>query len=126
MRRQYGLPLLLVAMLLLSGCAAVIAGTAAVAGTWAYMDGWLKRDYYASVENTLEASALACEDMGYRVTDRSFEPDEAEVRAENDEERVWVDIDWIAPGTVTVAIRVGWLGDKEASRQIHKKIEERL
>lgn len=133
-RRNY-LVWLAVGIFLLSGCAApaavgliavgTAAGTAGV-GTYVYVNGELKTDYYVSFDKAWEACQKTVADMrGYDV-----QPDkgigEASISSVVESENVRINLKYKAKDVTTVAIRVGVMGNKTSSQLIHDRINENI
>ena len=67
MRRATAAVLFVVALTWLTGCAAVLIGAGAGAGTYAYVKGELIRTYQKSYESTLSAVESVVDDLGMSV-----------------------------------------------------------
>ena len=81
-RQRVRLSYLLISSLALtgSGCLAVAAGTAIVAGgvaAGAYLTGGVDRDYKAGIQETLAATKLSLTDFGMTVSKEKAENDTA-------------------------------------------------
>lgn len=118
--------LLLILVLLSTGCAAVVIGGAAAVGTYTYTAGQLKKTYNANLDATYKATIAGCESLGLPVLDREKQLSKASVKTMDGELDVWISIDVQSSTTTEVSIRVGYLGDEQASRRIHEAIGSKL
>ena len=113
---------------LLTGCAVVaIVGAAAVGtGTYAYVNGELKREYPAPLDHTWAATVESLQALEVEVIDS--DKDQAGGRIEG----LWYEKSTkltfeSKPDEITlVKIRVGTFGDRDASEQIGNEIQKRL
>ena len=112
--------------LLLTSCAAIVVGAVAAVGTYAYMDGWLERDYKTSVDQAYSACLSTCDAMGLTVVEKEKRIDGADIKAKDSSTNVWFDLDQEEDGYVSISVRYGLTGDEEASRRIHENIQSRL
>jgi hypothetical protein len=120
---------LIVAALLLSGCAAAVIGGAAMgvgSGTYYYMNGTLEADYSHSFDETWEACRKTVADLrGLDVLpDKKIA--EAGIKATIDGARVQISVTYKARNVTTVAVRVGWFGNERSSRFIQDRIGDNL
>ena len=111
---------------LLSGCAYAVIGGAAAGGTYAYVAGWLHKDYEESLEQTYEASLEAMQDLEIRVETKTLSLSKADVRGKKGDETITVKMEKQSGGVVKVSVRVGLLGDEQASREVHEAIADNL
>ncbi|WP_018124791.1 DUF3568 family protein [Desulfovibrio oxyclinae] len=123
--------LVLAMMLLLSavavtGCGAIIAGTAAATGTYVYVDGQAKADYRASLGRTYDASLAACRSLGMNITGQEIDGDSASISADYRGDTIWIRLSLEGDNFTQVSVRVGLLGDKVQSRRIHDSIAANL
>jgi hypothetical protein len=114
---------------LFSGCAALVVGGAAVSagtGTFFYVNGELKTDYYASFDKVWNACERTVAQMrGIEVTPVKELAQGTIITVINDE-KVYFDIKYKSKSFTTVAIRVGVMGNKLSSQLLHDKIAENL
>jgi hypothetical protein len=117
-------------MISLSGCPAplLVGGAAlgAASGTFFYIDGELKTDYYASFDKTWSAVEKTIADMRGINVEPSREIGKGVIRAQINDEKVRFEIRYKAKDLTTVAIRIGNLGDKLSSQLIHDKIADNV
>ena len=96
MRKQtFGILLAVMGAFLISGCAAVLVGAAAAgagSGTYLYINGEMKTDYYSSFDAVI------------------------------DDEDVHISVTYKAKDVTTVSVRIGLFGNKLSSQLIHDKI----
>jgi hypothetical protein len=114
---------------LFSGCvplAAVGAAAGAGAGTYMYINGDLKTDYHATLDDVWKA----CEKTiaGMRGTDVVPEKEIARgiITATINDERVRFEITYKARNLTTVAIRAGLIGNRLSSQLLHDRIADSL
>ena len=122
-----GLKNLMILLVLLStGCAALVVGGAAAVGTYTYVAGQLKRTYNANLDTTYQATLAGCEALGLPFQDRQKQLSKASVKVVDGDRDVWIWLTAQSSTTTEVSIRVGLLGDELASRRIHDAIAARL
>jgi hypothetical protein len=114
----------------LAGCPApLLVGGAAIgaaSGTYFYIDGELKTDYYASFDKTWSAVQKTIADMRGIQVEPSKEIGKGVIKATISDERVTFDVRYKAKDLTTVAIRVGNIGNKLSSQLIHDKIADHI
>ncbi len=118
-------PLLLL-LGLLQGCWFLAAGAVAGSGAFAYYNGWVARDYQATVPAAYEAALSASKSLGLVVKKKGKELASASVSAKDNDTDVWINIKQIQQGTVKIEVKVGVIGDKQAAENIHEAITRRL
>jgi hypothetical protein len=121
--------LLIVGIFLIAGCAAVVVGGAAVgagSGTYMYINGELKTDYYHSFDTVWTACEKTVADMHGLDVEPSKGIGNGTILTSIDNEKVQINIQYKAKNVTTVSIRVGLLGNKLSAQLIHDKINERL
>jgi hypothetical protein len=116
--------------LLFSGCAELIIGSAMVVGsgtgTYFYVNGELKTDYYASFDKTWNACENTVADMrGIEVVPVK-EIAQGKITTVINDEKVKIDVAYKSKNLTTVIIRVGLLGNKLSSQLLQDKIAEYL
>lgn len=113
----------------LTGCAAVILGAGAGGGTYAYIDGELKRTYKAKYEETYRVCVSILDDLSQPITEETTDGVTTTLqtkRSDGTPMTIKVSIrerDW-----TEVGVRTGVVGfwKKDISKQFHKFVEERL
>lgn len=116
---------LLTVALLNSGCAALLIGAAAGAGSAAYLKGELKSVEKVSVEKAYTKSLRALDQLGMFVTKKSRDKGMALIAARRaDDTKITIKIKRIGDEIAEIRIRVGLLGDEGTSRQILEEIEK--
>jgi len=111
------------------GCAAIVAGGAAVgagAGTYLYVNGELKTDYPYTFEKTWTACERAVADLRGTAVDPMKGISEGTISAKINEEPVKLIVKYKDKNLTTVGVRVGIMGDQTASKLIHHKISDNL
>jgi hypothetical protein len=129
-RNNFRIVILLIATFLFSGCELlVIGGAAAVgagSGTYFFVNGELKTDYYAPFDKVWNACEKTVADMhGIEVLPVK-EIAQGKITTRINDEKVQFDIKYKSKDLTTVAIRAGYIGDKLSSQMLHDKIAEHL
>jgi len=113
--------------LFLSGCAALIIGGAAGAGTYAYVSGELKTTKNTTLDRAWSASLGAMSDLQFKVTTQQKDALQGRLVARTAaDKKVEVNLKKLSDNTIEVRIRVGTFGDEDLSNLILQKIEKRL
>jgi hypothetical protein len=114
---------------LLSGCAAALVGGAAVgagSGTYFFINGELKTDYYKSFDDVWHACEKTVADMrGVDVVPEK-EIGKGKIASVINGENVHISVSYKAKNVTAVAVRVGLIGNKLSSQLIHDKVGENL
>lgn len=113
-----------------SGCApALLVGGAAVSagtGTYFYVNGELKTDYFASFDKVWNACEKTVADLRGTDVQPVKEIAQGNITAVINNEKVKFEITYRAKNQTAVAIRVGLLGDKQSAQLLHDKIADNL
>ena len=128
-RKNFWFALLLSALFLFSGCTLLVIGGAAVGastGTYFFVNGELKTDYYASFDKVWNACEKTVADMRGIEVVPAKEIAQGKITAIINDEKVQFDITYKSKNLTTVAIRIGLIGNKLSSQLIHDKISEHL
>jgi hypothetical protein len=83
---------LLLLPFLLQGCVLLAAGAVAGSGAFAYYNGWVARDYHASVSQAYEASLGACQTLDLQVTKKEKQLASASIDAKDNKTDVWINV----------------------------------
>ena len=130
MRKQrFGIPLVVMVVSLISGCAAVVVGGAAAgaaSGTYFYINGEMKTDYYASFDAVWSACEKTVADMRGLDVQRDKMLAKGKIEAVIDDEQVQISVTYKAKDVTTVSVRIGLFGNKLSSQLIHDKILDNL
>ncbi|MGE4440918.1 MAG: DUF3568 family protein [Desulfomicrobium sp.] len=118
--------LLIILVLLSTGCAALVVGGAAAVGTYTYVAGQLKRTYNANLDTAYQATLAGCEALGLPVQDREKQLSKASIKVIDGDRDAWIWLTAQSSTTTEISVRVGLLGDELASRRIHDAIAARL
>ena len=116
-------------LFLFSSCAALVVGGAAVGastGTYFYVTGELKTDYYASFDKVWSACEKTVADMRGIEVAPAKEIAQGKISTVINNEKVNFDIKYKSKDFTTVSIRVGLIGNKLSSHLLHDKIAENL
>ena len=120
---------LIMGALLTSGCAAALVGGAAVgasSGTYFYINGEMKTDYYYSFDAVWSACEKTVADMRGLDVLPEKEIGKGKISAIINDEKVQLAVNYKAKNVTTVSVRVGILGNKLSSQLIHDKIADNL
>ncbi len=130
MRKQtFWILLAVMGAFLISGCAAVLVGGAAVgagSGTYLYINGEMKTDYYSSFDAVWSACEKTVADMHGLDVQREKMLAKGTIDAVIDDEDVHISVTYKAKNVTTVSIRIGLFGNKLSSQLIHDKILDNL
>lgn len=130
MRKTKGwIVLLIMGAFLVSGCGVLLVGGAAVgagSGTYFFINGEMKTDYYYSFDTTWSACQKTVADMrGLEVLPEK-EIGKGKISTVIDDEKVNISVTYKAKNVTTVSVRVGLIGNKLSSQLIHDKIGDNL
>jgi hypothetical protein len=128
-RNNIWLLISLFTLFLFSGCALLVVGGAAVGastGTFFYITGELKTDYYASFDKVWSACENTVADMRGVEVAPVREIAQGTITTVINGEKVNFDIKYKSKNFTTVSIRVGLIGDKLSSQLLQDKIAENL
>ncbi len=113
----------------LSGCAAVVLGGAAAAagtGTYVYVEGDMKTDYFYSFEDVWTACESVIAKMNALDVVKDKDVGKGKIQAVLDGEKVWFTAKYKADELTSLTVRVGFLGDKVASQRLHDLVADNL
>ncbi len=112
---------------LLPGCAAVVVGAAAGAGTYAYVTGELKSTLDVPVAAAAKATRRGLEDLQFSGVEVKSDMLVGEGKAKMaDDTKVTVSLKRITDSTTEIRVRVGLLGSEKKSIEILDAIRQRL
>jgi hypothetical protein len=125
-KRRRWIGLLVIGAFMISGCeAALIGGIAAIgagSGTYFYISGDMKTDYYHSFDTTWTACQKTVADMRGLDVEPEKEIGNGKISAVINDEKVRIEVIYKAKNVTTVSIRVGLIGNKLSSQMIHDRI----
>jgi hypothetical protein len=136
-RKQAAVAIILLACCItLYGCPVLVVGGAAVAGgtgTYYYVEGELKRDYYYPYDKVWSGCEKTIADLrGHDVKpQKDVGMGQGKINAMIEEEKVQISIkykgkDSTGKDITTVSVRVGVVGNELSSKLIHDKLAENL
>jgi hypothetical protein len=123
------LVLLLMGTFLISGCMAALVGGAAVgagSGTYLFINGEMKTDYYHAFDTVWNACQKTVADMRGLEVMPEKEIGKGTITAVIDDEKVQISVTYKAKNVTTVSVRVGMIGNKLSSQLIHDRIADNL
>jgi hypothetical protein len=118
--------LMIILVLLSTGCAAVVVGGAAAVGTYTYKAGELIKTYNGNLDQTFEATKAGCTSLGLPVLEPQKDLSRASVKTKDGERDVWINLKAQSSTTTVVSIRVGYFGDEIVARRIHDAIQAKF
>ena len=120
---------LVIGAFLISGCPAALVGGAAMSagsGTYFYINGDMKTDYYHSFDAAWNACQKTVAEMRGLDVQPEKEIGKGKISAMIDDEKVQIAVTYKAKNVTTVSVRVGMIGNKLSSQLIHDKIADNL
>lgn len=129
MHRNLIVCLILLGVWLTTGCVAVVIGAGAGAGTYAYVEGNLKRTYEANYKTTYQVCKSILKDLNQPILEEKTDGIQTTIKSERRDGTPMIikvkisDLNW-----TEVSVRTGVLGvwKREISQQFHEFIAERL
>ena len=124
-----------VAMILLAccfslyGCPVLVVGGAAVAGgtgTYYYVEGEMRTDYYFPVATLWSAVEKTIADMKGHDVEPDKQTDGGKITAVINDEKVQFRIKYKDSNLTTLGVRVGLMGNETASRVIQDRVADNL
>ncbi len=110
----------------LTGCVAAVSAGAGVGG-YKYYTGRLKVEYASDYNRVWKASRKALQDLDISIISTQKDKISGEIKGERQNgEKVRIHLKNKSGGVTSVKIRVGLIGDKDASLLIKEKIDKRL
>lgn len=128
-KKTHWMGLLVMVAFLISGCELALLGVGAVgagSGTYLYISGEMKTDYYHSFDTTWSACQKTVADMRGLDVEPEKEIGNGKISAVINDEKVRITVTYKAKNVTTVSIRVGLLGNKLSSQMIHDRIGDNL
>ena len=115
---NFQIVILLLVAILFSGCVPLVVGGAAVGagtGTYFFVNGELKTDYYAPFDKVWNACEKTVADMRGIEVAPVKEIAQGKITTNINDEKAQFDVKYKSKNVTTVAIRVGLMGDKLSS-----------
>ncbi len=118
------------ALIVMSGCAAAVlagAGAGAGVGTYSYVDGFLKRNYAASISDAYNAALAALADM--KLTPTLKKQDAFTGRIEGkmaDGSDFFINLTARPKNITEIEIKIGIFGNRDRSQVFHERIAAKL
>jgi len=128
--RRHNLGLLLLALLLTTGCVETMllsAGATAAIGSYKWMEGTMEKDYPRPIQDCWNAALAACRDLQLKITTQEYNPLDSHIEAIQPPDTS-VKIQLVArPNQITtVKVRFGMTGNQDASAYFHRRIMAHL
>jgi hypothetical protein len=128
-KKTHWIGLLVMGAFLISGCELALLGVGAIgagSGTYLYLSGEMKTDYYHSFDTTWSACQKTVADMRGLDVQPEKEIGNGKISAVINDEKVRIEATYKAKNVTTVSIRVGLIGNKLSSQMIHDRIGDNL
>ena len=129
MIRNYGVIVVVVCVWITVGCVPLVLGIGAGVGTYAYVEGELKRTYSAEYDKTLKACTGILADLNMPILEKTTDGLETTIETKrSDGTPMNIKVGIIDLRTTEVSVRTGAVGfwKRDISKQFHEFIEERL
>jgi hypothetical protein len=113
----------------LYGCPVLVVTGAAVAGgtgTYYYVEGEMRTDYYFSVDAVWSGVEKTIADMKGRVVEPDKQTDGGTIVAVINDEKVTFRLKYKDKDLTSLGIRVGLMGNEAASKVIHDRVADNL
>jgi len=113
----------------LYGCPVLVVGGAAVAGgtgTYYYVEGEMRTDYYFSVDGVWSGVEKTIADMKGRDVEPDKQTDGGKIVAVINDEKVTFRVMHKDKDLTSLGIRVGLMGNETASKVIHDRVADNL
>ncbi|HEX7504096.1 MAG TPA: DUF3568 family protein [Syntrophales bacterium] len=121
--------ILLACCISLYGCPVLVVGGAAVAGgtgTYYYVEGDMRTDYYFPVSAVWSAVEKTIADMKGRDVEPDKQTDGGKITAVINDEKVQFRIKYKDSNLTTLGVRVGLMGNETASKVIQDRVADNL
>ena len=122
--------ILLASCITLYGCPVLVVGGAAVAGgtgTYYYVEGELRTDYYFSVDTVWSAAEKTIADMKGRDVERDRQgADGGKITAVINDKKVVFRVKYKDRDLTQLGVRVGLMGNEQASKVIQDRVADHL
>jgi hypothetical protein len=113
----------------LYGCPVLVVTGAAVAGgtgTYYYVEGEMRTDYYFSVDGVWSGVEKTIADMKGRDVEPDKQTDGGKIVAVINDEKVTFRLKYKDKDLTSLGIRVGVMGNEAASKVIHDRVADNL
>ncbi|MCX5854209.1 MAG: DUF3568 family protein [Deltaproteobacteria bacterium] len=129
LKRKKLLSILFMGIFFISGCGLELVAMGAAgagSGTYFYINGELKTDYYYSFDKVWSACEKTVADMHGLDVEPKKEIGTGTISTIIDNEKVLLFVKYKAKNVTTVSVRVGMIGDKLSSQLLHDKIGDNI
>ncbi len=110
-----------------SGCAALLVGAAAGAGSVVYLKGALQKNLDKPVERVHKAALKGLKSIQVVVTDEKLEVHKSVIKGKfSDGASVTIEVDALTERASQITIRVGLIGDQTKAEMVLNAVERRL
>lgn len=113
-------------IVLLSGCAALVIGSAAAVGTYTYKSGNLESTYNANLIATYNATIQACNSLNIFISKKEIGLSKASIKGSENGRDIWITLKTQSTTTTEASIRAGYFGDEFFSNKIHEAIMQKI
>jgi hypothetical protein len=80
----------------------------------------MKAEYNADLDTTYSAAKGACSKLGLNITSQKKDLTSASIQAKDGDREVWINLKFKSDYVTHVEIKVGLLGDEDASHRIYQ------
>jgi len=106
----------------LCSCAALVAGGAGAAATYSFVEGKVSVTRNVSVDRAYTAAIKGCTDLGLSIEKQTKNLSEASISGKDGDRPFWIWISSESSVRSKISVRVGLLGDRQASETIQNRI----
>jgi hypothetical protein len=111
----------------IQGCAVLLAGAAASAGTAVWLSGKLTQEFRVPFDRGIDAAKSALKALKLDVEKETYTTSSAQIISSyKSGDKIWIDIHFISDSLTRVEVRVGIPGDKDAASIILQKIGKNI
>ena len=126
-KNSFLLLLMVLTLLFNSGCAALVIGGAAGAGSYAYISGELKTNESVSLNRAWNATQKAVKKSGFTVTSKDKDDFYAKLIARGaGDKKLTIKLKKQSDNITEIKIRVGMIGDESMSRLVYDEIKKQI
>ena len=126
-RKPRVLALLIALLMAVGGCAGLLIGAGTGVGTYAYIEGNLKRDYETTLPRVWDATLAALKQLRLKPDDKEHDAFNGRIKGKMaDGSEFKINLKRISDKQTEVGVRIGVFGDRQKSEGIHETIAGEL
>lgn len=116
-----------IAIMILSGCVALLAGGAAGGGALVYLNGDLAQTLHKPAPDLYIATMATLKDFHFKVLKDKHDQLTASIESKlSNGKKVWIKIDSVSEDLSKIDVRVGLIGDRDKSGMILDSVDQHL